>query len=111
LVQDAAFSSLSACSARPVVVTSTLSPQAAYGIPWMSGTKANSGWHPLRQYVTGAKIHGRAVMLFHHLPVMEHGANLVIEVMHEIITREFLTDKGSPLGELPDTLYVQFDNW
>lgn len=81
--------------------------QGCFKLPWFSTkTKRTASWYKLRQYLTGVIVHGRALLLLHHLPLFSHGANLTIECMHHTFSEVFRREK-----KLPDVCHIQLDNW
>ena len=63
----------------------------------------DSGFIPFK--ITAAIIHGVKTFCFGSTPDLGEGATLTIEVLYQTLIRLLQED-----GELPPTMYLQFDN-
>jgi hypothetical protein len=89
--------------------------QGAFGLPYFAQqTKFSGTLEKMKQYVVGAVIHGNqhGSFLYHHIALFKRGANMTIEILHDIFTRvkRQRTAMGFGTGLLQGTIHLQVDN-
>ena len=80
--------------------------QSAYGLPHMIELdKFSSGRRKIPVYLMGVLVHGYRAFGFTYLKNIKHGANIVIECLHQV----FMNYKENR-GYIPPVIFVQLDN-
>ena len=83
--------------------------QGAYGLPYFSQpTKDSTSMYKIRQFVVGAVIHGVGIHLYRHIDRFGRGANVTIEVLHQILEKLHSESDGTCIKY--DDLYSSHPN-